>query len=245
MPAPPSPLDIASTTARNLVPLGGIVFLGWPAATVLVLYFADTLFAMAVMFAGLMRHFMPPPEDDGWAARVNAEVGGVAAALFLSAVIAVPLGMPVIFVLGSASTSARDLFADPGFAVGLVLQAIAAFWSGAGLYRALRTQTPEQLRLKRRFALVFLRWIVVLIATYSGLVFLFGRFAPFAFVVIYAVASIMIDVAPDRFLRAMPGGAEDADPLPGDAAKPAASPMAPATSRAVARWKARHQKHKR
>lgn len=47
----------------------------------------------------------------------------------------------------------------------------------------------------------------------------------------------MIDVAPDRFLRAMPGGAEDADPLPGEA--PSRLPAAPAERPAAAR---RHRK---
>jgi hypothetical protein len=236
MPVTPSPIDIAGTVARNLVPLGGIIFLGWSAPTILVLYFADTLFAIAVMFAGLCRYFMPPPKDDGWAARVNSEVGCVGVAIFLAAFFAIPMGMPVFFVLMAGNVSIGSLFGDPEFRAGLVLQAIAAFWSGAGLYRALRTQTPDQLRLKRRFALVFLRWLVVLMATYTGVVFLFGPFAPFIFVAIYAGVSIMIDVAPDKFLRAMPGGAEDADPLPGTTP---AAPAAPPQS-----WK-RRPKHKR
>jgi len=241
MPAPPSPIDIAGTIARNLVPLGGIIFLGWPAHTVLVLYFVDTLLAMTVMFAGLMRYFMPPPGDEGWAARANAEVGYVAAALFLALFIAVPLGMPIVFIFAAANLSPRSLFDDPGFGVGLALQAIAAFWSCYGLYRALLTRTPDELRLKRRFALVFLRWIAVLMATYTGIVFLFGRFGPFIFVLIYAGASIMIDVAPDKFLRAMPGGAEDADPLPGST--PTATPASNAQAREAARerWKRRHR----
>jgi len=64
----------------------------------------------------------------------------------------------------------------------------------------------------------------MVMVTYTGIVFLFGRFGAFIFVAIYAGVSIVIDVAPDRFLRAMPGGAEDADPLPGTspAVKPAA-----------------------
>jgi hypothetical protein len=217
MPALPTPLDIANTVARNLVPLGGILFLGWSAQNVLVLYFVDTMLAIAVMFAGLMRYFMPPPKDDGLAARINAEVGFVAAALFLTVFISIPLGIPVFMLLADSQFSVRSMFADEAFRAGLVLQAIAAFWSCVGLYRALQTQTPEQLRLKRRFALVFLRWIAVLMASYIPLIYLFGRFAPFIFVAIYAGASIMIDVAPDKFLRAMPGGAEDAEPLPGTA----------------------------
>ena len=135
---------------------------------------------------------------------------------------AVPLGVPLIFMLAGSDVSLRSLWADDAFRVGMLLQAIAAFWSGVGLYRALRTQTPEQLRLKRRFALVFLRWLAMLMVTYTGITFIFGRFAAFVFVAIYAGLSVFIDVAPDKFLRMMPGGAEDADPVAdAKAARPA------------------------
>ena len=210
MPVATTPVEIANTVARNIVPLGGILLLGWSASTVLVLYFVDTMLSMAVMFAGLMRYFMPPVEDEGWAARANGEVGPVAAALFLAAVIAVPLGMPVIFIHVGTDTTVRSLLADDAFRAGLVMQAIAAVWSCAGLYRALRVHTPEELRLKRQFSLVMLRWVVVLMVTYTGIAFLFGRWAPLVFVAVYAGASIVIDVAPDKFLRVFPEGAADA-----------------------------------
>lgn len=208
----PSPLDLANVAVRNLVPVGGVLFLGWSATGILVLYFVDTMLAMTVMFAGLARHFTPAPAGDGIASRVNAEVGIVAAALLVSAFIAVPLGLPLLFVGAVAQTNWREVFAEPSFRTGLVLQAIAAFWSGVGLYRALAVHTPEALKLKKRFALVLLRWVALLMAMYSGLLFLFGRFAPLVLVAVYAGTSIMIDIAPDRFLRLMPGGAEDAEP---------------------------------
>ena len=126
-------------------------------------------------------------------------------------------------LLGS-DVSWRDLVSDPGFRSGLVLQAIAAFWSCRDLYRALKTHTPEELRLKRQFALVFLRWLVVIIPSYFGIGFFLGRYAAFFFVAIYTAATIIIDVAPERFLRAMPGGEEDADPLPGTPAPTAPHP---------------------
>jgi len=220
MPVATTPVEIANTVARNVVPLAGIVFLGWSAATVLVLYFADTMFSLAVMFAGLTRYFMPPVQGDGWAARANGEVGAVGVALFLAAVIAVPLGIPVVFMLAGSQTTLASLFADDAFRAGLLMQGIAAVWSCAGLYRALRTHTPDELRLKRQFALVFLRWMAVLMVTYTGIVFLFGRWAPLVFVAVYAGISIVIDIAPDKFLKAMPGGAEDASPPPAPRATP-------------------------
>lgn len=206
------------------MPLGGILFLDWSAANLLILYLVDTLLAMAVMFAGLMRHFLPPPTDEGWAARANAEVGYVGAALFICAFLAGPLGVPLIFMLMGSDVAWRELLSDPAFRAGLVLQAIAAFWSCRDLYRALQTHTPEELRLKRQFAFVFLRWMVVIMVTYLGIGFFLGRYAAFFFVAIYTAATIMIDVAPDRFLRAMPGGEEDADPLPGISSPPAPHP---------------------
>jgi len=220
MPVATTPVEIANTVARNIVPLAGIVFLGWSAPTVLVLYFADTMFAMAVMFAGLLRYVSPPVEDEGWAARANGEVGAVAGALFLIAVIAVPLGMPVVFMLAGSDATLGSLLGDQSFRIGLLMQAIAAVWSGAGLYHALRTHTPDELRLKRLFSLVMLRWFVVLMVTYTGVVFLFGRWAPFVFVAVYAATSIVIDIAPDKFLRAMPNGATDRDARPALPVKP-------------------------
>ena len=92
---------------------------------------------------------------------------------------------------------------------------VAAIWSYAALWRELHVRSPDELRLKRRFALVFLRWFVIVAAVYLPLGFLFGRFFPFVLVVLYAATTVVVEIAPDRFLRLMPGGAVDADPLPG------------------------------
>jgi hypothetical protein len=242
MAVPPSPIAVASAATRNLVPLVGIVFLGWSGANVLLLYFLDTLLAMAVMFAGLARHFMPPAASESLAARVNAEAGCIAVALFLAAFIAVPLGMPLFILFMASGVTWHSVTDDPMFRSGLVLQAIAAFWSCLGLYRALRTHTPEELRLKRQFALVFLRWIAVLMVWYLGVGFLFGRWAPVVFVAVYAAATIMIEVAPDQFLRAMPGGTEDADPPARGTAQAPPAPSAPGRAKLAARWRRKHGK---
>jgi len=123
-------------------------------------------------------------------------------------------------MLAGSDATLGSLLGDQSFRIGLLMQAIAAVWSGAGLYRALRTHTPDELRLKRLFSLVMLRWFVVLMVTYTGVVFLFGRWAPFVFVAVYAATSIVIDIAPDKFLRAMPNGATDRDARPALPVKP-------------------------
>jgi len=207
-----APLAIAQVIARNIVPLAGILLLGWSAQNVLIVYFADTLLTMAVLFAGVLRHFAPPIENDGWAARLNGEAGMIGGGLFLMAAVSVPLGIPLLMMLGGA-LDFRGMLADRSLQAGLLWQLAAAAWSYVELYRALRHSTPDELKLKRRFALVFLRWIALIMVAYLGVGFLAGRFAPLIFVAIYIGVSIYAEIAPDRFLRAFPNAAEDAPTL--------------------------------
>lgn len=217
------PIAIGQVVARNLVPVVGILVLDWSASTVLLLYFVDTMLSIGVIFAGLMSWFGRGSVEDRWASRLNAEVGYVAGAAFLVAFIAVPLGMPLVFVGALAGWSdVKVIFADPALQAGIAWQVVAAVWSYAGLWRELHHRSPEELRVKRRFTLLFLRWVVILLAVYSPIGWLFGRFLPHLLVALYAGASIVVEIAPDRFLRAMPGGAEDADPLPGPGRAPTA-----------------------
>jgi hypothetical protein len=214
-----SPLLISQIVARNIVPVAGILLFGWSAPNVLVLYFLDTMLSLGVIATGVARFMLPPPTDEGWAARANAEAGYVGAGVMIMAVFAIPMGVPLIFMLVPSGADWRVMIADRGLHLGIALQVAAACWSCFALYRALRTQTPDQLRLKRRFALVFLRWIVVLMATYSGFFVFLGHYSALFYVALFVATSIFIEIAPDRFLRAMPGGAEDAGP-----ASPSTSP---------------------
>jgi hypothetical protein len=218
------PLLITQIVARNIVPVAGILLFSWPAQNVLVLYFVDTLLSMGVIATGVARFMLPPATDEGWAARVNTEGGYVGAGLMIIAIFAIPLGVPLIFMLAPGGDDWRAMLTDRGLHIGIALQLAAACWSGFELHRALRTQTPDQLRLKRRFALVFLRWIVVLMATYSGFFIFLGHYSALFYVVLFVSTSIFIEVAPDRFLRAMPGGVDDTDPDDPGAPHPAAPP---------------------
>lgn len=153
-------------------------------------------------------------------------------ALMIIAVLAIPMGVPLIFMLVPSGADWRVMLADSSLHLGIALQIAAACWSGFGLVRALRTHTPDQLHLKRRFAFVFLRWLVLLMVTYTGIFLLFGHYSALFFVVLYVATSVVIDVAPERFLHAMPGGDEIARSEPDSeggtpAPHPPASPSAP------------------
>jgi hypothetical protein len=203
MSAPLPAIVVAQVVARNIVPLAGVLFLGWDARNVLVLYFADTILTIGVICAGVLRKFAPPVEDDGWAARANGEAGVVAGGAFIAAVIAVPFGVFLVFMLGG-TFDWRAAIDDASLRAGLAWQCIAAFWSYLGLYRALRHATPEQLQLKRRFGLVFLRWFALVMVAAFGTGFVLGRHGAIVFVAIYVAVSIVAEIAPDRLLRMVP-----------------------------------------
>ncbi len=204
------PLVIVQAVARNIVPLVGILAFHWSAGNVLILYLLDTVLSMTVIIAGLVSTFAPAPDDEGVAGRINAEAGYVAVALAFSLFAAIPLGAPVGIMLASSGFSFMDAFHDHSLRVGVLVQSVVATWSYIGLYRALRTHTPEQLHLRPRFALVFMRWLVVIMATYLILDIL-PPSEPVLLLLVaaYVVGSIFAEISPDRFLRAMPGGVDN------------------------------------
>jgi hypothetical protein len=204
MDTPFNPIVIVQAVARNIVPLVGIFALHWSTGNVLLLYLLDTVLSMAVILAGLMSSFTPPPDDEGVSGRINAIAGYVIAGLVVAAFFAVPLGTPVGIMLAASGFSFREAFNDSSLRVGALVQAATALWSYAQLYRALRTHSPEQLKLYKRFGLVIMRWIVVVIATY----FIIEILPPsepvlVMLVVAYIAGSIAAEIAPNRFLRAV------------------------------------------
>ena len=209
--------EIASLVARNAVPLAGLLFFHWSAANLLILYFVDTLLAIAVIVAGFLYSASPVEEMRGFSERLATIVSYAAGAGFVTLIMAIPLGMPVlILVFGVNDASFTGMLADRGFQAGLGLQAIASLVSFRDLATALRTYTPEELGLKRRFALVFLRWVATIGAAYLPFTYLFGAYAPLVLIVVYIGVTIVAEIMPDRFIAAFGG--------PGAGPRPAAEP---------------------
>ncbi len=198
-----TPIGIAQIVARNAAPIVGIVFFHWSTTNVLVLYFLDTMLSFGVIFAGLAKTFSPAKPDTA-GTRVKAEFTNVYVALLLCGLFAIPLGMPVGLALGAAGVTFGEALADPSLRVGVFWQCAAALWSYIGLHRALETHSPSELRLKQRFGLILMRWVVVLVVCYSGLGFAPGSIGVFLLVVAYVAGSIFAEIAPDRFLRGTP-----------------------------------------
>lgn len=195
-------LFVADVVARNAVPLVGILFDGWSAANVVVLYFLDTLLSLGVIFAGLAKTLSPA--NGTVVGRVRLELTCAVVALFLCAVLAVPLGLPVGIALVTSDFSFSDAFRDHSLRIGALVQCALAAWSYVALRWALGSHTPSQLRLKQRFGIILMRWAAVLGACYIGLYFGPNRAILLLLVATYVAVSILGEIAPSRLLQGTP-----------------------------------------
>ena len=201
----PPPAVIASLIARNLVPAFGILFLGWSAGNILVLYFVDTLLSMAVVILLIARHItgLGKPGEAGRPLRGPLDWARAAAGALLGAgLISVPLGVPVLIVLLQFDWSLADALADRGFLIGLALQVGASISGCIQAHRDLLARTDDERVLKHRAAFVVARWIVVVVAAIVGP---FGVLGPWLggalLVLVYAAATVYFEVLPGRALR--------------------------------------------
>ena len=107
--------------ARNAVGLVGLLFFGWSAASLTVLYFADTLAGMWACFAAVGFKVSNADPRRGFWTLVEGVLSGVAVAMAVVAIVAVPLGMPLVLLLGP-SQAWKEAQADRtlAWAIGLI-----------------------------------------------------------------------------------------------------------------------------
>src|SRR5689334_12560005 len=122
MTAPLPPLAIAQIIARNIVPLAGVLFLGWHAVSVLLLYFLDTMLAIGVMIAGLVG--VVAKYSRPGTVKPIGPIRGAAATIVVCVFIALPLGVPLlIMVFAAGDANWREIVSDRGFQTGAAMQA--------------------------------------------------------------------------------------------------------------------------
>jgi hypothetical protein len=185
------------------VGLVGTLFLGWSASALVILYFADTLAGMWAVFAAVgFKLSNVDPREGVWAVAEGA-LSGIAVATFLVAVVAVPLGIPLVFVLGSSGAVWRQAWADPTLSAGLGVIALTGLGGAVRHIFALAEGRAGDATVKQAFARLMTRWLLVLAAIYA-LGGLLGRLGLYVVVVVYAVASAWSELAPERFARLVP-----------------------------------------
>jgi hypothetical protein len=203
--------QVAEVAARNLLALVGLAVLGWPAASILLLYFFDTLGALWAIFAGLMFAYF----DNGKNSLGDRlYVWGSALALggFLAAFLAIPLGIPVYVLLLNSGVTWQETAAQPGFGpavlgiVGLALVGTIA-WS----LPLMDTDAAQGGRRARaEFGLVFGRWALVVAAMMAFGAFL-GAVGAVLVIILYMALLVYTELYPERFLRWFEGLGQSED----------------------------------
>jgi len=209
----PLPLaHVVNVGTRALVPVIGVIAFDWPAASLAIVYFADTMASIyAVSIAACGRLFWFDGQDsDSWWQRAGYGVQVGLTGLILVAILAIPLGVSLALILAQLHFDWDVARHDRTLWLGVAAQFSGALALLIDDFRRLQANPRVDVIIKRRFGLVFLRWIVVIIVGYSGLGVLGPRLFGALIVAAYAGATIVMELAPGRMLRAF--GEADLDP---------------------------------
>ena len=200
-----SPPAIASLISRNLVPVAGVLFLGWSAPNLLLLYYIDTILEFAVVVLLIARHVtgMGKPDEPGrpmngpgdW---LRTGLGALLGALL----ICLPLGVPLFILLAEFDWSVSSALADRSFVTGLWLQLLGSAFGCVQAHRDLLAREDDERVLKRRVAFLVARWMVVVVAAFTGFAAILGpRIGGALMVLVYAGATVYFEMLPDRALQ--------------------------------------------
>lgn len=181
--------------SRNLVPVIGVLFLGWSAAHQLLLYFIDTLLGLGVVCALIFQVLFPIESENSVAGRINAAGGIFGGSGFIVAVMAIPLGVPLIFVLGPGGFPLFELL-QRQFLVAVAAHVALALLTFVAMFREMPAVKDPGPALKRQFGWILMRWVVVVVIIYTGVPMLLGHFGGLLVVIAYAAFGIAGDLAP-------------------------------------------------
>ena len=214
LPVPPG--DLLHVAVRAAIPLVGIAFFGWPAANVVFVYCVDvlaSLYAVCVLTCGRL-FAMEPTSGPLWWQRLWSGTQLALSALLPWVAIALPLAVTMGIVLTTAGFDWEAVLHERGLWLAAAAQFGAAVTPLLRDYDFLVEARDADWGIKRRFGLVFLRWVIVLMIGWSVLEALPGY--GITIVIACTLATVALELYPNQVLRAF-GAADLATPPPASA----------------------------
>jgi hypothetical protein len=197
---------------RTVVPVVGVLFLGYDAKQLAALYFVDTWLSLATLFGLLIFQYLPIPRegDISWADRINGYAGYWLFGIFAASCAMTAAAFPMFFVLSWADV--RTMANDQTFLGTLASHLVASLLAFTQQSRSTRVDDSTRLRIRHRIDFAFLRWIgvyaLVMAATQLG--FALGTFGPLGdrmlamvLVICYAALTVAAELYPEETRRMM------------------------------------------
>lgn len=183
---------------RNAIPIIGVLFLGWSAQNLIVLYFVDTLGAMWALIVALALNFPEARTATTLPARFGQFITMIFVGCFLVAFLAIPLGMPLFIFLMTTKWDIWAALADQAFILGVVSIGALSLVGMLRHYQHIQKVTPEDASVKRDFGILMTRWVIVLIVIYL-FGFLLGPWGAYLMVFAYAAGTVAMELYPQWF----------------------------------------------
>jgi hypothetical protein len=195
----PTPAQLATIIGDNIVPVAGVLLLGWKASWLVFMYFAGFLLDIGAILVLLWVLESDKPEMNpsgtAWGA-VKGALGLVLAFVVLVGIFAAVFGVPVMAVIyGDPGLTVKGLLANRDFSLALAMHVLVAAHGFVQVHRDLKARKHADagfrplLPLRRRFAFVTSRWVVVLAASFFLAI-------PVVLVIAYCAASIWFELKP-------------------------------------------------
>jgi hypothetical protein len=206
-----TPAATASLLARNLVPLAGVLLLGWSPANLIVLYFLDTFLGLGVVLLLVMAHVTGNDRGERFT-HWHDWAKGLAGLAVLGAIMALPIAFPLILYFADHEDRLIALLAERDFIVGLLTQLAACLWGAVQWHRELLARDDDDRVLAGRALLIVARWMLIFVVSVTGAFVIPGpAIGGILMMAVYAGASVYFELFPDRAARFVRG--RDAKPI--------------------------------
>lgn len=199
--------NLAGLITRNLAPVFGVLLLGWSAPNLLALYFIDTLLAFGAVLLLVMGHVTGLGAGRDRPDSLLQWLHAGAATLFVLPLLAIPLGMPLYFLFMEFGVSLRAMLSDTSFIYGVWAQVLFSVHGTLAAHRGFSQRGDAETVLKRRSQFILARWMAVIFVSMTGFVPLLGPLiGGVVMLLVYAMASIYLDLFPERLEAWLPHG---------------------------------------
>lgn len=205
---PISPLlsqRVISVIIRNGISIIGVLWLGWSAERMVLLYFADTMAGIWAVLTAIV-YLLSSGSNASWGDKMYNSANAAGGAAFLTALIGIPLGLPLLFmvqwnlqVLWQFLEQPSFLKAVLGIGVTNLVLSIRLYFREVEHEDIYTFQSP----INRHFAILFTRWVFIIIFIYAASSF-FNEATKYFCVIIYAVSTIYSELFPERFANLFP-----------------------------------------